>query len=260
MSLQFNDTSTYKGIVQIAEKEMGMERGFISGNTNRLKEFTADVNLAWDDYVYIALKSSGYWQFDDSNYNSHYPIIYTDIVAGQRDYTFTTDEDGALILDIYKVMVKRDASVTEYDEIFPLDQQRVEAYDVDDDIAQEVDTQGTPFRYDKTANGIFLDPIPSYNATNGLKVYINREPSYFIHTDTSKKPGCPGIHHRYFALKPALDYARRHNLTNYNLIREEVVSFEGDEEKGVRGSIERYFSRREKDVSVALTPSPINYE
>jgi len=259
MSTQFNDSTTLKGLVQIYEREIGADIGFVSGNTNRLKEFCAAVNLAWDDYVYLALNSSGRWQWDDSNHTD-YPIIKTNLISGQRDYTFTTDEGGNLVLDILKVMVLPSATSTEYDEIYPVDQQQIEAEEIDDDIAQEVGTQGTPDRYDKTANGIFLDPTPNYNATNGLKVFINREPSYFVYTDTTKKPGCPGIHHRYFALKPALDYARRNNLSKYSLIREEVVGFEGDEERGVLGSIERYFSRREKDVRPLLQTEVLIYE
>jgi hypothetical protein len=260
MSLVFNAASTdFKGIVQTYEKEIGANRGDIANDVNKLKEFTADVNQAWDDYVYLALKSSGMWQWDDSNFTD-YPIIKANLVSGQQDYTFTTDEGGHLILDIFKVMVLPSATATQYDEIFPIDQQQIEAYNLDDDIAEETNTSGVPERYDKTANGIFLDAKPNYNATNGLKVYINREPSYFVSTDTSKKPGCPGIHHRYFALKPALDYARRKSLANYNLIREEVVSFEGDEEKGITGSIERYFTRREKDVRPVFRPEPSIYE
>lgn len=255
MSAQFNDTTNYKGLVQIYEKEIGAERGFISGDSNRLKEFCADVNLAWDEYVYLALKSSALWQFDDSN-QTDYPIIKTNIVSAQQDYPLTTDEGGNLVLDILKVLILPSATATEYEEILSVDQQsEPEGYD----IRAETDVTGVPDRYDKTANGIFLDPTPNYNATLGLKVYINREPSYFVSTDTTKKPGCPGIHHRYFALKPALDYARRKGLANYNLIREEVVSYEGDEEKGIVGSIERYFSKRSKDEEYGITNKPITY-
>lgn len=248
MSIQFSDTTNYKGLVQIAEKEIGASRGHISGDSDRLKEFTADVNIAWDYYVYLALKASGTWQWDDSN-QTDYPIVYANIVSGQQDYTFTTDGTGNLILDIFKVAILSSASATLYDEILPVDAQTNGGATL---VADDTST-GTPYQYDKTANGIFLDPTPGYNATNGIKVYINREPSYFVSTDTTKKPGCPGIHHRYFALKYALDVARRNNLANYNRIREEVVSFEGDEEKGVVGSIERYFSRRSKDEDYRLT-------
>lgn len=262
MSLQFSKTdSPYNGIIQQAELEIGGEDflGQISGNAKRLGIATTQANLALDDYVYLALKSSGTWQWDDSNFTD-YPIIKTNLVSGQRDYTFITDEGGNLILDIYKVMILPSATATIFEEIRPIDQQQIDSFEVDDDIAQEVSTQGVPYRYDKTANGIFLDPIPSYNATNGLKVFINREASRFTTSDTTKKPGCPGIHHRYFALKIALDYARRNNLVNYNLIREEVVSYEGDEEKGITGSIERYFSRRSKDERPVYQPEFLDYE
>ena len=46
MSIQFNDTTTYKGLVQFFEKEVGFNRGDVAGNTDRLKEFTADVYVS----------------------------------------------------------------------------------------------------------------------------------------------------------------------------------------------------------------------
>lgn len=254
MSLPFNDTTTLKGLVQIYEKEIGVERGHISGNANRLKEFCADANLAWDDYVAIALKAGGRWQFDDSN-QTDYPIIKTNLVQGQRDYTFTTDESGNLILDIYRVAILPSATATEYQDIYPLDEQSGE----ETALNTENTAQGVPSRYDKTGNAIRLETPPSYAATNGLKVYINREASYFVSTDTTKKPGCPGIHHRYFALKPALDYARQHDQARYARLREEVVSFEGDEEKRIVGSIERYFARRARDERPRITPKITRY-
>src|SRR3990167_10378043 len=116
MSVQFSDTTNYKGIIQLIEKELGFKRGDISGDANLLKEITADVNLAWDDYLTIALPASGKWQFDDSN-QTDYPIIKTNLVDGQRDYTFTTDEGGNLILDIYKVAILLSATDTLYQEI-----------------------------------------------------------------------------------------------------------------------------------------------
>lgn len=252
MSLQFNDTANFKGLVQTYEDEIGVPRGFVSGNTELLKNFARDANLAWDDYVTIALKASGRWQFDDSNHTD-YPIIKTNLVQGQRDYTFVVDESGNLILDIYKVLILPSATATEYEEITPIDQQTQAG-----DITAESATQGVPRAYDKTGNGILLDKKPSYNATLGLKMLINREPSYFVYSDTSKKAGCAGIHYRYFALKPAMDYARQKSLTNYDRIRAEVVGYEGIEESGVQGSIERYYARRSRDerskITMAKTP------
>ena len=37
MSATFNDTTNYKGLVQLYEREIGANRGDISGSTDRLK-------------------------------------------------------------------------------------------------------------------------------------------------------------------------------------------------------------------------------
>ena len=256
MSAQFNDTNKFKGIVQLYEREIGQERGYISGNTNRLIELTAAVNMTWDRYLALALPASGRWQYDDSGHTD-FPIIKTNIVSGQKDYTFTTDGSGNLILDIYKVAILPDATVTEYDLIFPIDTQ---SQDLNTELITETTQGGTPVAYDKTANGLLFEPTFDYAATNGIKVYINREPSYFVDTDTTKLPGCPGLHHEYFAIRPAFDYARRNNLAIAEKLREEVVNFEGDEKRGIQGSIVQHFARRSRDERDMLVGEGIIYE
>lgn len=238
MSLSFSDTSTRKGIVQTYEKEIGGNVGDISSDTNALKDFTAEANLALDDFFVLAIKASGTWQIDDSNH-TNYPIITNDLVANQRDYTFTVDGSTNLILDIYKVAVKDQSGV--FHEIDPIDQQTANNNSLNtDSFIDGREATGTPTRYDKTANGFFLDPVPNYNSTGGLKVYINREASYFTYLDTSKKPGVPGIFHEYFAIKPALKYARRKNLASFNRLEAAVMKMEKE--------IGEYFNSRQRDV------------
>lgn len=237
MSISFNDTSTLKGLVQLYEREIGASRGTVSDNASLLKEFTADVNMSIDDYVAMMIQVSGLWKGDDSNHTD-FPEIYTDIIANQRDYTFLTDENGNIILDIYKVYY---LSGTTYKLLAPYDT----------DTEREVSTftdglnaTGVPSKYDKTANVIRLDVLPTANITDGLKVSINREGSYFTSTDTTKKAGFPGVHHKYFYLKPALDYARRNTLTAYPRIEGEVYRLEQE--------IKEYFDRRAKDENPRL--------
>lgn len=253
MSAQFSDTTNLKGLVQLYEKECGFNYGDVSGDATKLKQFTAEANMARDDFDAIALTASGKWNLDDSNHTD-YPIIKTNLVAGQRDYPFTTDEQGNLILDIYKVLILPSATATEYEEIFPVDQQTETT-----GIETEETAQGVPYRYDKTANGIFLDPIPSYSATLGLKLLINREASYFTSTDTTKKPGVPGLFHKYFYLKPAATYARRNGLANLNAIENELIKMEGNPLVGIVGSIAEYFGRRAKDERPRITGRRTNY-
>lgn len=245
MSIQFNDTTTYKGLVQLFEKEVGFNRGDVSGNTDRLKEFTADTNIAWDDFLSIAFGPDGTWQLDDSNHTD-YPFITTNLVSGQRDYTFTVDSSSNIILDIFRVMVKT-SSTGDYQEIDPVDQ-NTPNYLSNENTTSFIDGRnqtGVPTRYDKIANGIQLDLIPSYNATAGLKVFINREPSYFNYEDIIKKPGVSGNLHKWFYIKPAHDYARRHTLPQLPRLELEVAKLEN--------IIKNSFRRRQRDVPSRLT-------
>lgn len=244
MSLQFSDTSNKKGILQKIERMCKLGDAGITGNTQKLKDFTADVNLAMDKAWAIIFKSSGRWQFDDSNHTD-YPIITTNLVDGQRDYAFTADENSNLILDIYKVMIKNEAGV--YFELQPVDQQS------DEDMASfydGVNTEGVPSRYDITGNGIFLDCIPSYNSTNGLKIFINREGSYFTTGDTTKKPGFAGLFHEYLALEASYDYACANNLQNKNDLKQDLIEMES--------AMKKYYRDRSKNEQTIITSECIN--
>jgi hypothetical protein len=221
------------------EKEIGANRGDISGNLIRLKEFTAEANNALDDYTRLAISASGRWKFDDSNHTD-FPEITTDLVAGQREYTFVNDEEGNVILDIYRVYVKD--SEGKFKLIKPID---ADTETVDKSNYDGQDTEGDIYEYDKTANGILLNLIPQDGVINGLKVSINREASYFTYTDTTKKPGIYGLHHKYLYLKPALDYARRNTLTSYPRIEMEVLRIEREIKDGL--------NRRAKDERRRLT-------
>lgn len=240
MSLQFSNSTNKSGIVELID-------AYVKTNSSRypLTEKTRDINLALDRVFSLIFKNSGDWQFDDSNH-SDYPIITTNLVANQRDYSFVSDETGNLVLDIYKVMVKTSATGS-YAEIKPVDQQS------DADMSSFFDgnnATGIPTRYDKTANGIFLDVIPSYSATDGLKIFINREASYFTTTDTTKKPGFAGIFHEYLALRPAYQYALRNGLPNVNILKAEMLEMEQ--------AIEQYYANRERDVTVRMKPNVEN--
>lgn len=253
MSTSYNDTVGKKGLIQLIERNCGFSDGEISGNATLLALFTADINIALDKALSIIFKSAGKWQFDDNN-QTDYPFITTNIVSGQRDYSFTTDGSGNIILDIYRVMVAGSTGV--YKEIYPVDQ---ESRNVNsgilgaqsgtlfggsqtntDSFIDGRNTSGTPYRYDLTANGIFLDPVPNYSYATGLKVFINREASYFNTGDTTKKPGFAGLFHEYLALRPSYQYAYRKSLTNVKALQNEMLTMEAE--------ITSYYAARERGV------------
>lgn len=212
-----------------------------------LADKVADINSALGDAFTIAFRSGGTWQFDDSNH-SDYPIITTALVSSQRDYAFTTDENGNLILDIYKVMVRISAT-GQYQEIYPVD---VQSQSGNESYFDGQNVTGIPQTYDKTANGIFLDPIPNYNSADGLKIYINREGSFFTTADTTKKPGIDPLCHEYLVLKPSYKYARNNNLAS-------VARLEKDRMLMERRIMERY-AKREQDVSDVLRSADYNVQ
>ena len=192
----YSDTTNRTGIVQVLEDLTSTQSA--STSSYPLATKTRDINMAFDDYQTIVTEASGTWQLDDSNHTK-YPNMKFDVVSGQQDYNFTEDEQGNQVQDIYRVECKDANGVW----------QLLKAYDEQSESesmsAREL-LSGTPTRYYKTANGIFLDVTPNYNSTLGIRMFFTRSPSYFLTSDTTKEPGIPNAHHRYLAVKPAYWY------------------------------------------------------
>lgn len=234
--------------MQRIEQELGFPATFITSDTNRLKDWTGSINLALDKAFHIIFKADGRWQFDDGNHTT-YPILTGNLVDGQRDYSFTADSDSNLILDIQRVFV-RNSSSQPYYEIFPTDVQSAPESEISS-FVDGLNTEGQPYRYDKTATGIFLDPIPSANVTAGLKIYVSREGSYFTTASTTTFPGFAGLYHEYLVLEPCYRYARANTLKKQETFKRDVLELEK--------KIEQFYSRRDKHQRPIMTHRKINY-
>jgi hypothetical protein len=253
LSIQFNDTTYYKGLAQLYAEEIGLNPTALVADTEKMKKFTARVNLALDRYFSIAVQASGTWELDDSNHTGNYAVIYTTLAEGQRDYPILTDENGNAILDIYKVLVLPSATSTIYQELYPVDETLPENIS----FLSEQNVEGQPTRYAKRSNAVHLDAIPSYTVARGLKILVNRESSYFTYTDTTKKPGYP-YHQEYFFLKPAYDQARINGNSNLPQLEREILKLEGDPLTGRVGLIAKAYGNRSKDEVQRLTAETIN--
>ncbi len=240
MSIPFSNTTTKGGLIQIVERNLGFADAGISGDSTLLAQTTSDINIALDEALSNIFEVGGTWQFDDSNHTD-YPIITTNLVSGQRDYSFTVDGNSNLILEIFKVMVADQNGV--FHEIKPVDVSSGRA-PVNFDSGQNV--TGIPNTYDKLANGIFLDAIPSYNYTAGLKIYINREASYFTTSDTTKKAGFAGLYHIFLAWYASYMYAFRKSLPIAN-------GFLGEMNK-TKEAMKDHYKSREKDARKFIKP------
>lgn len=243
---------TQTQLIKLYEKALGADFGDVSGDSELLAEFVLYENMAKQDYLLLWAKTGGTWQGDDTNHTD-YPIITRNIVAGQRDYDFTTDGTGNRITDVSKVLILSSATATEYDELNPIDELRTHLSDV------LVNTnQGTPFQYGKLANAIFLDPIPSYSVSAGIKMIVNREGDEYTVSDTTKISGLPAFD-EYLYLKPALMKAKQKSLANLAQLEKDVIDLEGSERLGVTGKIQEFFGRRERDTRKVMSGKKIQY-
>jgi hypothetical protein len=199
-----------------------------------------DVNIALDDIFSIALKARG-WNVDDFNHSKD-PFISTNLVSGTKNYNFSRDEDSNLILAVNRVLVAD--STGNFNEIEPVDMYSSEwtGYFFGTQIGS-----GTPIRYGKTGNGIYLSPTPNYNYASGLKVLIDREASYFVYTDTTKVSGIDGLCHDYLYLKPAYEYCRDKGLQNAERLYRDL-------QDSIKKIYQRY-GNKEKDTIHKLIPN-----
>lgn len=223
MSLVFSQTvSPYNGVVQRAEVMVYGEDGLgrISGNTIQLGLWTTRFNNALDKIHERILQKSGYQRQSDDSNHTDFNTIYTDLVSGQDNYTFTTDENGNLILDLYRPYAK--TSTGYYQPLELADELS------DPDFYSESGITGdVPYKYaKKTDTAILVRPTPNANVTNGLKFEISREPSHFITTDTTKKPGFRATLHELIPVYAVLEYGEDNALTNAQFIERRAQRLE----------------------------------
>lgn len=237
----FSDTSDRDGLVELLEDMTNTQSS--TGSSYTLKTKTRDINNAYAYYMMLAIQSSGRWQVDDTNFTD-YPVITTNIVSGQQDYSFTVDDNSAQILTVDRVECADSSG--NFAKLEPYDM-----HETDFSLTESATTSGTPVKYDSFASAIWLDPKPSYNYTNGLKIYFTRSPSYFASTDTTKAPGIPEMFHEYLVLRPAYFYALRKGLPQANGYKQSMLEMED--------AIKKFYRMRNRDDRNILTTEWISF-
>lgn len=222
----YSNPTTKEGIVQECDFLVSSNE-----NTYPIEEKTRNANRALDKTISLILSADGRWQFDDTNYTD-LPIATTDLVMSQQDYSFSTD-----MIMVTRVELKDPQGNWRF--LQPFDQKDLQPEPAASlprggagivgsnySLTDFMETPGTPAYYDKMATSVFLYPKPNYNSTKGLKVFFQRQPNYFLTTDTTKEPGFAKHLHRYISLSMAHDYAVAKDLPKRNLLREEMLVME----------------------------------
>ncbi len=238
--MNFSDTTNKDGILQKCELYLfGSNYGSITGSTVRLAEFTGLSNDAMDNVSDILLNSDNTWQWDDTN-NTDFPIATSDLVNGQKDYSF-----ASTFLKIERVEALD--STGSYYPLYPIDTADFKQMNITE--TEYSTTNGLPIHYDKIGNSIFLYPQPDttqVTATDGLKVRFQRAGSYFATTDTTKEPGFASIFHKLIPLYASLEYASANEMVN------KVNMLTGKIEKA-ESRLEKFMGKRQKDSKPVIS-------
>jgi hypothetical protein len=233
--MTFNNTTNKDGILQDCEFWLfSSNYGQITNDTNLLKTFTALSNRALDSVVTTVFESDDRWEFDDTTYTD-YPIATTDLFNSQRDYVLSVSH-----LKVTRVEAKDDQG--DWYKLKPID--LVDIQQARDEFMKE---DGQPMYYDKIANSVFIYPASNYDSTGGLRVYYQREPNYFLSTDTTKEPGFSSILHRLIPLKACYDYAVANNLTDKITTLNNAILVKTEE-------LKKFYGRRNKDEVLKIIP------
>ena len=191
----YNDTTNLSGIIQLVERYTDLGLGYISGDTTRLKEFTAYANEVGDDLWFTAFNASGGWQYDDSN-NTDLPVATADIVSGTYRYALPSDA-----LTVSRIEVEDASGNWITLKPFLREKEQIAITDLEDN-------SGVPTHYFLMNGTIQLYPKPNYASTAGLKVYFDRGSVSFAYDDTTQTPGIPSPFHGLYALGMAITWLK----------------------------------------------------
>lgn len=234
---QFSDTTNNTGLLQDCEFVLFGDNGFgqITSNTNRLKAFTGLVNRAMDKVTTLILSADGRWEFDDSNYTD-LPIGVSTLVNNQQDYSLSVTHLRVLRVEILDIQGN-------YYKLEPFDLQDVQGQG----MTEVLEGVGSPKYYDIQGGSVFLYPKPQTGQVTmaaGLKVYFQREPSYFASTDTTKYPGFSTIFHRLVSRWACYDYALARQLPIKKDLRDETTVLEQE--------LKDFYATRDPDDGITI--------
>ena len=164
------------------------------------KKKVVHLNDALDWYKGIAQRNGYAWPFDDSNLTTP-PIPTQNIVSGTGKYKMTGFSSE--VVDLLKLEIDDGTGVAKT--LYPETLESFGNYlgnlsghvggwtGASFDQLYVNASAGIPTKYVKLGDYIYLDRIPNYNATNGLKAYVNRPSSKFLFVSATVTIATPGV-------------------------------------------------------------------
>ena len=85
--------------------------------------------------------------------------------------------------------------------------------------AEFCEDDGTPQYYYPEGTQLFLKPAPNYDSSSGAKLYVQRNPVYFLITDTTKVPPFDSKYHDILCLYGKRGWAQKNSPNEVGLVQ-----------------------------------------
>lgn len=233
--MQFNDTTNKTGICQ--------DVWYLTG-TDSASLTTADIaritNKVLRELALDAWRFSNSWNFDDKNHST-FNIAERTLVNNQSSY-----ELPSTAFDVERVEV-RDINGN-WKELTPIKLEDLKDVAVDEFYK----TAGVPAYYYIEGFDLFLKPAPDTSLVSKVRIYVSRDISEFVSTDTTKEPGIPLVLHPIIPFLVALEYSAVNGLTD-------KIAYLNKKAEEWRQRFIDYFTQR-GEIKVRLQPRYYNFE
>ena len=207
-----------------------------------LKDKARNVNRHYYKAVIDALKVSGRSQFDDHNLGS-LPVDTFNLTNNTHEYKLLGTSGNLLdFLRLNAVEVKDSAG----------NWTRLQELDINElghSITDFEETSGIPRYYDVIGNYLYLYPAPDtaqVTATDGLKVWYQRDIDLFEYGDSAPEPGVPEPFQRILSIGASIDWLMVNDATK-------VDRWRGEYEQ-LRAELREFYSNRNADVTIRFQP------
>ena len=230
--LQFSDTTNKNGIIQRFEDDANLADAYISGNATRLAQQTAIANSVYARANFLIMTARDDWSWDDTSHTDQ-AVTTTSIVSDQGDYTFLVNTPDSTKDYLRPTRVEIKDSAGNWVRLVKKDLRRHTG-----SISESRTNTGTPTSFDFNGTSIFLDAIPNYASTGGLKIWFDRAFLQFSTSDTTKRPGFASLFHEYIPLGMLYKWEKKNLPAKSEQTKRDMMEMEQ--------AIQKHYSKRDK--------------
>ena len=195
------------------------------------------------------IESQDEWEWQDFNRSSGDAILTKSLSANTQNYDLAASDD---IFQLKRVEVTYDGTNWYKAEPFDLGERGLAT----DTTSIAADFSKTAPFYALRANAIWLYPIPDATSTNGLKIWVNLEPTNFTSSDLSTGTKIPGFEEGFHEIIPygvAFDWSVAHDeLNKADIWEKEILKMES--------ALKQHYGHRQEDRHISLKAAYTTYE